>query len=135
MPLPEAIGDDACGLARRWVLDPTLAAMLVRLEAEARRQFDAGGIRWPGLRIISGFRTSEHQAQLNPAVTQSYHTRCPSLAADLRLGADPPVGDLTNIWAILGGIWELMGGRWGGRFQQADLNHFDLGAGVPPPAL
>jgi len=129
MAFPEPIGDDACGLARRWILDPTLAEMLVRLEAKARAEFDALGIRWPGLRIISGFRSSEHQAQLNPAVTQSYHTRCPSLAADLRLGADPPVGDLSNIWAIIGGMWELMGGRWGGRFSTPDPNHFDLGVG------
>lgn len=30
-------------------------------------------------------------------------------------------------WQVLGNYWEAMGGRWGGRFDRADVNHFDSG--------
>ncbi len=126
---PRRIEDDPCELARRWLLDATLAEMLVRLDRMARERFAATGIGWPGLWIISGFRSKEDQARLNPSAPQSLHTRCPSLAVDLRLGSSfegrLPGDD--SIWQILGGMWQFMGGRWGGSFRDPDLNHFDLG--------
>jgi len=129
--LPSEVGDDACSLARRWVLDLALAKALVSLNRWASDRFASAGIRWAGLWVVSGFRTRAHQAQLNPDAPDSLHTRCPSLAVDLRMGASPPLGDLTPIWQLLGARWKLLGGRWGGDFSQADNNHFDLGVGVP----
>lgn len=116
------MGRDACRLANRWTLDLGLANMLVRLEEQASREF---GRYWPGLFIISGYRTPAHNADVGGA-PNSFHTRCPSLAADLRVGsvAGRLPGD-HEIWAILGGIWRLMGGKWGGTF--GDPNHFDIG--------
>lgn len=127
MPLPEVIHDDHCSLARRWILDPSLAQDLVALEGLAQTRFTAPGIHWPGLWIISGFRTREHQAWLNPDAPDSCHLPCPSLAADLRVGTVDGL-DAPEVWTILGGFWELeLLGRWGGRFSPPDMNHFDHG--------
>jgi len=96
--------------------------MLVRLEQQAAREF---GKFWPGLYIISGYRTPSHNAELGGAPA-SFHIRCPSLAADLRVGRVAGLGS-NEVWAILGGMWRLMGGRWGGGFDSPDPNHFDIG--------
>jgi len=120
------VGNDACSLARRWVLEPALAALLVRLDGMAATAFAAQGLRWPGLWIISGYRSAASQRALNPSVTKSFHTRCPSLAADLRVGDQPASITTQEIWAFLGTRWESLGGRWGGRFSPPDPNHFDL---------
>jgi len=122
MSLPSHVGRDSCSLADRWVLDDTLAGMVVRLEQQASREF---GRWWPGLWVISGHRNPTYNAQVGGA-PNSLHTACPSLAVDLRVGN---VAGLSNpeVWAILGGMWRLMGGRWGGTFSTPDLNHFDLG--------
>ena len=130
------VGTDGCGLSRRWVLDPTLADMLVRLDADAAGRFSAEGFRWPGLFIISGFRSRLLQAEINPAAPNSLHTRCPSLAADLRVGDQPASLTPPELWAALGRRWSTLGGRWGGTFTPPDPNHFDLialdiGAGRP----
>ena len=136
--LPSKVGTDACSLARRWVLDPHLAEMLVSLEAWAHEQFAGYGLRWPGIQLISGHRSQVRQAQVNPDAPTSLHTRCPALAADLRVGGVPslPGG---AVWEWLGARWKMMGGRWGGDFSpgkdidgvnRREQNHFDLGVGV-----
>ena len=110
--------------------------MLVRLDADAEGRFSAQGFRWPGLSIISGYRSRFLQAQINPLAPNSLHTRCPSLAADLRVGDQPASITSFETWALLGRIWSTLGGRWGGTFATPDVNHFDLvaldiGAGRP----
>jgi len=126
--------DDACGLSRRWVLDPGLADMLVRLDGRARAIFSAEGLRWPGIFIISGHRTSARQARVNPTVPRSLHTQCPSLAADLRVGDAPASTTATEVWAFLGTLWKALGGRWGGDFRpEPDFNHFEALTVTAPP--
>ena len=98
------------------------------MDEEAARQFSAQGFRWPGLFVISGYRSARVQAGVNPAAPNSLHTRCPSLAADLRVGDLPASLTPREFWDLLGRIWESKGGRWGGRFTPEDLNHFDLKA-------
>ncbi len=122
------LGEDGCLLSRRWTLDPTLADMLISLDGQTRRLFSAEGFRWPGLFIISGFRSGGVQAVINPLAPKSLHTRCPSLAADLRVGDLPASITTPEIWAVLGTLWRRMGGRWGGDFSPPDYNHFDLKA-------
>jgi len=122
MALPSSVGGDACALANRWALSPSLAGMLVRLEGQASREF---GRWWPGLYIISGYRDPSHNRDVGGA-PNSFHTSCPSLAADLRVGTVAGL-DSNEVWAILGGMWRLMGGRWGGTFRTPDPNHFDIG--------
>jgi len=97
--------------------------MLVRLDEQASREF---GRYWPGLYIISGFRTPQHNAEVG-GVEGSFHTACPALAADLRVGNVAGVGS-DEVLAILGGMWRLMGGRWGGAFREPSPAHFDIGA-------
>jgi len=111
--------------------------MLVRLNADAEGRFSAQGFRWPGLTIISGWRSRLLQASINPAAPNSLHTRCPSLAADLRVGDQPASITPFALWAQLGQLWSALGGRWGGTFSPPDPNHFDLIAldiGVGRPA-
>jgi len=102
--------------------------MLVQLDELAERDVSASGFRWPGLSIISGYRTFELQAVLNPDAPNSLHTRCPSLAADLRVGDFAASTTPDALWALLGRIWGQLGGRWGGTFSPPDPNHFDLRA-------
>lgn len=102
--------------------------MLVALEAKVARIFASQGLRNPGLRVISGFRTAAQQARVNPSVTNSFHTRCPALAVDLRLGNIPASVVTPELWAVVGNAWKSLGGRWGGDFSSPDLNHFDLPA-------
>lgn len=120
--MPSRVGRDACAIAVRWTLDLTLAGMVVRLEDQASREF---GRYWPGLYIISGYRSPAHNAD-DGGAPDSFHLRCPSLAVDLRVGHVAGL-DSDGVWAILGGMWRLMGGRWGGQFREPDPNHFDLG--------
>lgn len=131
MSRPTRVSVDACVLQRRYLLDPHLLRMVKALDRWAEDQFARKGIRWPGLVIISGWRSREFQAHLNPDAPNSLHTRCPSLAVDLRVGhvAASIVGDF--VWDWLGARWAMMGGRWGGRFSRRDENHFDLGVGHP----
>ncbi len=119
---------DYCSLSRRWTLDPHLADMLVRLDDWARGQFSSEGLRWPGLFVISGYRSQLLQAQINPAAPKSLHTYCPALAADLRVGDIPASLTTTEIWSWLASWWGTMGGRWGGSFTPPDENHFDIPA-------
>lgn len=127
MPRREYIGDDACGLSRRWLLAPDVSSALVGLERWARGHLASGRVRWPGLVIISGYRSEALQAQVNPAAPQSLHTRCPALAADLRVGDVPASLTPLEIWTALGRQWTSQGLRWGGDFDPPDLNHFDAG--------
>jgi len=121
MSLPSHVGNDPCTLEDRWTLDGTLAGMVVRLEEQASESF---GRYWPGLYVISGYRSPTHNADVGGA-PDSAHTACPSLAVDLRVGSVAGL-DSNEIWAILGGMWRLMGGRWGGTFSTPDPNHFDI---------
>ena len=123
----ERLTNDWCGLANRWVLDPTLAQDLVVLNQFAQAHFSAEGIRFDGLTIISGHRSQRLQIIVNPDAPRSLHTACPSLAADLRVGVKPASTTGPQMWFQLGSWWEMMGHRWGGRFRPPDLNHFDMG--------
>lgn len=117
-------GADACGLARRWLLDATLAARLVELDDVAARSYATERFRWPGLYIISGYRTRGEQARVNPFNEESHHRCCPALAADLRLDDIPASNTPVSVWEELGLFWKVLGGEWGGDFESPDLNHF-----------
>ena len=97
--------------------------MIVRLAEQARREF---GIYWPGLYIVSGFRTQRRNAEVKGAAG-SFHTFCPSLAADLRVGSVAGLPQ-DEVQAIIGGMWRRMGGRWGGTFKNPSVRHFDIGS-------
>lgn len=136
--LPEKLPTDpdgACELSRRWLLEPALARGLVSLNRWMAGEFAKAGLRGPVLWIISGYRSPQRQAIVNPAAPNSLHTRCPSMAADLRLGESDPRLATGELWAILGGRWRITtGGRWGGDFDVPpgqintdEMNHFDLG--------
>jgi len=155
--LPEKIGDDACGLARRWVLDPGLARAVVALNRWQEGRFAAAGFRGPSLWIISGHRTTEDQQRINPDAPNSFHTTCPSMAVDLRLGQNDESLTGVQVWSILGGRWKLTtAGRWGGDFcsdtdgsltfpgiclvggnsgavNRLEMNHFDFGVSRGSP--
>ena len=117
---------DECSLSRRWRIHPLVARDLGLLDRWAADVFSAEGLRWPGVFIISGYRSPSFQARLNPAVPQSLHTRCPALAVDLRLGDLPASTTTIDLWRFLGTRWKALGGRWGGDFSPIDPNHFDL---------
>ena len=102
--------------------------MLVALDRRAAETVSSQGFRWPGLSIISGYRSPFLQLEINPTAPNSLHTVCPSLAADLRVGDFPASVTPPALWELLGRIWSSLGGRWGGRFAPPDLNHFDLKA-------
>jgi len=126
---------DACGLSRRWLLDPTLAQMLVDLNEMAERAYGAERFSWPGLYIISGHRTRNEQEAVNPFSRQSYHRCCPALAVDLRVGDIPASSTPFSVWEELGLMWNSLGGKWGGDLGAQggeitavtpDVNHFYL---------
>lgn len=128
----EPIGAEACSLAERWVLDPTLAQMLVDLDGFFEREVAPSGLRWPGIWILSGWRSQEDQARVGPDNPNSLHTRCPSLAVDLRVGGLHASTTPVEVWAALGNRFKLMGGVWGGDFgggpgvNTKEMNHFAL---------
>jgi len=142
MSSSERVGGDPCGLSRRWSIEPDLAFMLDALEERAQATFSAEGVRWPSLFVISGYRPPAVQAFLNPSAPRSLHTRCPALAADLRLGDTAATLTPIEVWAAYGTWWKLLGGIWGGDFSHGvpvwqragfpigDFNHFAI-AGVP----
>ena len=123
------VGRDPCGLQRRWLLSAAVASRLVAMDQIADEDFSAAGIRWPGLFVISGYRPEPIQSIWNPDAPPaafSFHRRCPSLAADLRVGTTPATLTPLETWAYLGGIWKVLLGRWGGDFDPPDPNHFDF---------
>lgn len=129
--LPQRISTiGVCGLAGGWRLDPTFAGRVVTLDRWADERMAEAGLPWPGLRIFSGYRTPAQQAELNPDAPNSYHTRCPALAVDLRVGNVAASITTDAVWAWLGAQWRFMGGRWGGQFSDPDPNHFDWGVAV-----
>lgn len=124
--IPERIGEDWCGLARRWILDPLLAKRLVKLAAWAP---------FP-VQIISGYRSPDKQRALRaegrPAapVDRSTHTSCPSTGADVW----PGIAVTRVVQAELGRAGVTAGLRWGGGSPvdpqtgiPSDWNHFDNG--------
>lgn len=126
----ERVSRDCGGLVRRWAISPRLADMLLDLDAWADKELSPGGIRWPGLWIISGYRVDAVEgAFTGETATASLHRACPALAADLRVGNQPASLTPVEVWSALGAAWERLGGRWGGRFDPPDWNHFDLGNG------
>ena len=120
----ERVERDACGISRRWAVDIGLAEMVVDLGVLAVERFSSQGLRFPGLFVISGYRSRALQAQINPDVADSLHSRCPALAVDLRVGDFPASTTPASIWGVLGRIWKELGGSWGGDFSPPDLNHF-----------
>lgn len=122
----ERVTDDVCGLARRWVVGVAVAQMLVSTESKLQKIFSAEGLRWPGLTIISGYRSQDLQMQVNPANPDSNHTKCPAMAVDLRVGDVAASLTPPALWGIVGQVWKAHGGRWGGDFPKPDNNHFEL---------
>lgn len=121
--LPEVIRS-GCGLPTRWRLDGTLWQKLLKLDGWASTEFQkVGMIPYPGLRVISGFRTRQQNQSVGGA-PDSRHLTCPSTAVDLQFGSVAGISD-QMIWAWFGARWQWLGGRWGGEFD--DPNHFDLG--------
>ena len=133
MPRAERVGNDSCDLSRRWILEPDLARLLIRLDETAASRFSAEGLRWAHLWIISGHRSQAQQRDVNPVNPNSAHRRCPSMAADLRVGGVAASATPVEIWRFLGQIWKSFGGTWGGDFASGfagggapDVNHFEL---------
>lgn len=120
--LPERIRA-GCDQPSRWGLDPTLWRMLSNMDIWASIAFEEADIPYPGLWLLSGFRTPEEN-YLVGGVPDSRHMNCPATAADLRFGSVAGVS-APAIWAWFGARWKWLGGRWGGEF--GDDNHFDLG--------
>jgi hypothetical protein len=108
-----------------------MACGLVTLEAWAQCNLSPSGFRWPGIFIISGYRSPTVQAGLDSPAATSLHTYNPALAADLRVGDAPASTTPREVWAALGTAWKalVLGARWGGDFVTGgpDYNHFDLG--------
>ncbi len=98
--------------------------MVVQLDALVATRFAGQGLRFPGLFIISGFRSKTTQAQINPSVPDSLHSQCPALAVDLRVGDVPATTTPASIWGVVGRAWKELGGSWGGDFSPPDFNHF-----------
>jgi len=117
---------DACGISTRWSVHPVVADLLVTVEQESKAEFSAAGIPWPGLFIISGYRSPAEQAVVNPDNPGSLHVRCPALAVDLRLGDIPATLVPIEMWARVGQVWKRHGGKWGGDFNPPDPNHFSI---------
>ena len=130
MAIPERIGEDWCGLAGRWKLEPSLARKLVCMAQRAP---------FP-VQIISGYRSPEKQRALaqegRPAapVDVSTHTACPAQGADVW----PGIAVTRVVQAQLGEAGVICGLRWGGGSPvdpetgiPSDWNHFDEGPRRP----
>jgi len=125
-------GNDSLCLQRQWNISADLADKLIRAEDLAAQSFSSEGLCWPGVWIISGHRTREEQAEINPDFPNSLHRRDPSVAVDILLGNLPgPENDpLLAHFAI---FWKALFGRWGfDAYGPAEQNHFDLGTSLDP---
>jgi len=99
----------SCALVAQWKLDPTFAAIVARLR---ERFLEETGLE---LEIISGFRSSDQQAQLILAGSGapqdlSNHTLCPAHAVDVWFGTIPTAA----LKWTLGRLALEFGLRWGG---------------------
>lgn len=121
MSIPHPLDADPCTTALRWKISLDLAYRLDELQGWG---FDNLGLLFPGLYIISGFRSSDEQLLVNPFAPLSQHTVCPALAVDVRVGTVPASLTEPQTFSALGLAWEGFGGRWGGRFADPDPNHF-----------
>lgn len=122
---------DSTSLSRRWLLEPALACAVMGVEDLAERSAAISGIPWPGLFILSGHRTANQQAEVNPFSEASHHRCCPSLAVDLRVGDIPVSITPRPVWEEVANFFSVFEVRWGGDFSDpelasAELNHFYL---------
>ena len=129
MKFPQSIGGADCAqLSERWLIRPDLALKLLRMDQTFR---ELAGV---GLRIISGYRTAEEQAELErqgrptAADELSTHRVCPAMGADLELEVAPT----TSLKVKFGHAARASGLRWGGGSRivdgiPVDWNHVDLG--------
>ena len=128
---------DADSLVGRWGLRRDTAMAVLETDRIVRCWMAACGVRWPGLYIISGYRTRPVESSLSPDRTparRSLHMarqlgQPASLAVDLRVGNLPASTTPDEIWGLVASAWKLAapGGRWGGEFTDPDVNHFDMG--------
>lgn len=119
----------ACALAERWTLDISLALLVRELQRWINADSYFVGGRPPSnplqLRILSGYRTPERQAELeregrptaHPSL--SNHTICPARAVDFET-----LEIRDDEWLEIARLALFIGLRWAG---QHDRNHFDLG--------
>ena len=63
----------------------------------------------------------------DPRPSSSFHKR--RLAIDLNLFIDGVYQRTTEAHRPIGEMWEKLGGTWGGRFSNADGNHYSWGEG------
>lgn len=135
--IPKYTGDAAtdleavCSFSQKWTISFELGKRLFKMQQESPY----------GLRIISGYRTPEQQAQLRqegrPAADddKSTHLSCPATGADLDfLGLHPT----DTLKAQFGMYAQLAGLRVGGGGPvnpdtgvPLDWNHVDLGPRQP----
>lgn len=117
---------EVCDFASRWRIDLALALALQRL---------AGHLPFT-IRMISGWRTAEQQADLiahGPGAPDylSTHRSCPATGADLAVDG---VSVTTAVKRQLGQVAVMVGLRWGGGSPEGadgthgvEWNHVDLG--------
>jgi hypothetical protein len=130
MKLPQSLNGSTCmDLVGRWGIAPELAIRLMLTADNFRARTGAG------LRIISGFRSSGEQAELDragrPAAADelSTHRTCPATGADVQ----PELAVTTSVKVLLGEAAMMSGLRWGGGGPRSDdgipvdWNHLDLG--------
>jgi len=131
--IPAPLTQDPCTLAPAWGISVHLARKLNAVALDVER---AGlGL----LTIISGFRTCEHQAELDsqgrPAApcNLSTHTTCPATGADVWAAAVDSSERTDGVKLALITIAERHGLRVGGGGPvkangiPVDWNHWDLG--------
>lgn len=130
MKIPQSInGTDCLSLVDRWGIAGELAVRLMLMADNFQRRTGAG------LSIISGFRSSAEQRELEaagrPAAPDelSTHRSCPATGADLR----PELAVTTSVKILFGEAAAMSGLRWGGGSPldgdgiPTDWNHVDLG--------
>lgn len=117
---------DACAVSSRWAITLELAYALRNMSGELPFR----------LKIISGYRTAEEQADLaaagRPAAPDhlSTHRSCPATGVDVL----PDIAVTNAVKATLGATAIRHGLRWGGGSPvdrqtgiPSDWNHLDLG--------
>lgn len=134
--VPPLFDSEACRWLQRWGISDELGARLIDMEQRFHGSLPGHPL---GLSIISGFRTVEHQHELELAgrptapADRSTHTTCPATGADLQVTGLTPTLAVKHHFgraAIEAGL------RWGGGSSidsngiPSDWNHVDLGPRV-----